>query len=307
MEENKQLTNNQSSNVITIADLILILIKRIKLFISIVVLGIIMSIIAFIYKQNAYLYGYTLNPPQYLSINTSNPPYNANSKIVSNNKLIMYLNSYIAEMQQIAKYADIREKISQIQLFGTIDYKESPYVSIYLKGHLNDQSQTYFILNKYIQFTQQQLQHDIIQPHKNDQLAAKQVLEQQAATTKNKINEIDKNIHDLAVLSHNNTQSPQTLKRQLNLASNQQSQYTKALARLQLQINAINASLKSFTNLSIGKKIAKIDKPVGLSKAMVLPLGIILSIIVALGIVFLVEYVSNLFIEIKRKKSANIL
>ena len=192
----------------------------------------------------------------------SNSNSNGIAPIVTTDELIGYLNFYLQSYK--------------LKNVGLIEIKSLPnnksYIALSFKSSQFHKSEMSKVVDNYISYAQNKFNENVIEPKKQFIIQINKNLE--------------KSYNDLkSLLPKNMTDSKNSF------------DDTKAfvqLSEIQSDIQNNNLALSSFKSFKVIGGLIQSNKPVGLSKSMILVLGIVLSIILALVIIFLVEFFVNL-------------
>ncbi|MCF6775597.1 hypothetical protein L3V83_03305 [Thiotrichales bacterium 19X7-9] len=268
------------------------IIKRIKLFLTVLILGFLITIIAFIYKKDNYDYSYHLTPPEYF--------FNAKfQNIISNTKLNNYIDYYLSTFIQQQKSIEEKNYAKRIQQSYLKADTNTAFINLSLKGNKNELKIIKKTLNDYVQYLKNQIDSSIIQKLKLSLNLDKTTLENKYSSLFKLKNDLDNNTSEVKeVITHNTlikdkAQFSQTILESdayLTLA-NKQFDLSIKLINLKNDINSINLAIDTIQNLQIQAQLIQSDQLIGLSKMNVLIIGIILTIILSVILTLLVESV----------------
>ncbi|MCF6807000.1 hypothetical protein L3V79_01165 [Thiotrichales bacterium 19S9-12] len=303
MDATKQYTDN---SLISLHDILAIFIKRIKLFTSIFLIGIIVSAIAIKLRPNQYHYGYTVLPP----LKISNAHY---QNILTNEQLTNYLKFYLAEFSNIQTNKEDKLLLSQVEILtppqllskkekatvkANIDSSNYPFPLVQVATTEKNKSQAKALLKDYIRYASEQFNQNVLKRYRLELQLQKTQLSSNLANTQKVLAYADQyEIKTPKKQTSNQTEVPNYLTfSSATLAANQAfalamkkiSLYEKSLSD-KSQLNELEKTPESITNFKINSHFLEDIKPVGTSKALLLAIAIFISFVFACIAIFLVE------------------
>ncbi|MCF6764270.1 hypothetical protein L3V82_00695 [Thiotrichales bacterium 19S3-7] len=289
-DNNGQIYNN---DIISLSDILNTLKKHIKLFLFILVIGVILSIGAFLHKKNNYAYTYYIKNPEYFSGDSY-------INLIPNNQLNDYLNFYLDLFIKQAP-PEVIPYAKRIYLESPKD-KNKPFIPININGHQDEQKMLKMTLDSYLQYSKKNLQTNIIEKFRIDLNLRKTILENEYASLEQLQNQLTQNSNNLKQSLDSQTQiktkkaiAVTTMQSAaLVTLGNNYIDLSNRLINLNTQIKKINLSLDSIQNIQIQGPLQQSITPVGITKRQVLILSIIAFIILAFILVFIVEQITNL-------------
>ncbi|TNF69127.1 MAG: hypothetical protein EP298_05270 [Gammaproteobacteria bacterium] len=304
--DNHANNDNHYPHTLSLAHYLQMIIKRIKLFLAILILGFLITIIAFIYKKNNYDYSYNLTPPEYF--------FNAKfQNIIENTKLNNYVDYYLSRFIQQQKVVEEKDYAKRIQQSYLKAGTSTAFINLSLKGNKNELKMITQTLDDYVQYLQNQFDSSIIQKLKLSLNLNKTTLENKYSSLLKLKNDLDNNTSEVKeVLTHNTSVKSKTQFSQTILESdaylalaNKQFDLSVKLINLKNDINSINLAIDTIQNLQTQGRLIESDQLIGLSKMDVLIIGIILTIILAFTVVLLIESIRLNYAKTTSNKSMN--
>jgi capsular polysaccharide biosynthesis protein len=278
---------------ISLTNILVSIVRNIKIFIVILVLGGLFSVaIAFLYKPT-YHYKQMIQPPFYLS-------GKAEVSILDGTKLDVVLNNILEDKQQNVSDDRLLNDI-QVLAPGSVDKNQKRiFFSLSVNAKLSDKQKVCdlfdllmndfsdsMIVKKQVELWKQNL-------HRNIELNQKNIDRYQKI-----INSDNRYLKELSSSKNVGTLQGQTL---LASYTNQIERYQGKVfslqdqqQRLSLELSSLQPKLSSFGNITYTKTSK-------LSKVEILLIGIVLSIFVSLFIVFIKVVLSNAIAECKKLK-----
>ncbi|WP_440616715.1 Wzz/FepE/Etk N-terminal domain-containing protein [Cysteiniphilum sp. 6C5] len=277
--------SQQDNDIISISDLLVTLIKHIKLWFVLVVLGAILSIVYGIKHQDNYEYSAYLLGPSYID----------NGQLMSvmgEGKLSKLIDIYYKQYQDNGKSSE--DKLKDKMQFDVAK------LMLHVKAKYKEQGQVNELFTQFIAYIQKQQQYinNINNWQKNVEFNLAQ-LQQQNKVYGDTVNQFQHNMDSLTRSQDLATVNGQAL---LNNLSNTILSYQNQMFSNNITIQHYKSQLKTLDHsVLIYGGMIRSYKPVGLTSPMIIVLGIILSLILATIIVFMVEFVRNLRQEVKQK------
>lgn len=277
--------SQQDNDIISISDLLITLLKHIKLWFVLVVLGVILSIVYGIKHQDNYEYSAYLVGPSYID----------NGRLVNvmgDDKLAKLIDIYYRQ------YQDDRESPKD-NLKDTMQF-DIEKLMLHVKAKYKAQGQVNELFTQFISYIQNQQQYinNIDNWQKNVEFSLNQV-EQQNKVYGDTVKQFQHNMDSLTKSQDLATVNGQAL---LNNLSNTILSYQNQMFSNNITIQHYKSQLKTLNhNTFMYGGMIRSYKPVGLTSPVIVILGIILSLILATVIVFVIEFMRNLRQEVKQK------
>ncbi|GGF94619.1 MULTISPECIES: hypothetical protein [Cysteiniphilum] len=275
--------SQQDNDIISMSDLLVTLIKHIKLWLVIVVLGVILSIVYGVKHQDNYEFSANLLGPSYISEGTAH-------WVMDKSELSNLIGVYYKQYQD-ANANDFF--INKVQF-------DADKLQLNIKAKKDQNEQVITLLNEFIDYaqTQEQYKTTISNWQENVEFGLKQ-LQQQNKVYADTVKQFQHNIETLSQTKDLATVNGQAL---LNNLSNTILSYQSQMFGNDIKIQHYKSQLQTLNKkiLLLGGVI-KSYKPIGLTSPVIVILGIILSLVLATIIVFIIEFIKNLRQEVKQK------
>ncbi|WP_192483093.1 MULTISPECIES: hypothetical protein [Cysteiniphilum] len=277
--------SQQDNDIISMSDLLVTLIKHIKLWLVIVVLGVILSVIYGVKHKDNYEFSANLLGPSY----------------IDSGQLIRVMGT-----EEFSKLIDIYYQHYRDNNLGSKDELESRMqfdpakLMMTIKAKKDEQEQVNKIFTHFIAYIQKQQQYidNINNWQENIEFNLKQ-LQQQSKIYSDVVKKFQHNMDSLTKSKDLATVNGQAL---LNNLSNTILSYQNQMFHNDIKIQHYKSQLKTLNRSTfIYGGVIKSYKPVGLTSLVIVILGIILSLILATIIVFIIEFIKNMRQEVKQK------
>ena len=277
--------SQQDNDIISMSDLLVTLIKHIKLWLVIVVLGVILSVIYGVKHKDNYEFSANLLGPSY----------------IDSGQLIR-----IMGRDEFSKLIDIYYQHYRDSNRGSKDELESRMqfdpakLTMMIKAKKDEQEQVNKIFTHFIAYIQKQQQYidNINNWQENIEFNLKQ-LQQQSKIYGDVVKKFQHNMDSLTKSKDLATVNGHAL---LNNLYNTILSYQNQMFHNDIKIQHYKSQLKTLNrSMFIYGGVIKSYKPVGLNSPVIVILGIILSLILATIIVFVIEFIGNLRQEVKQK------
>lgn len=277
--------SQQDNDIISISDLLVTLIKHIKLWFLLVVLGAILSIIYGVKHQDNYEYSAYLWGPSYID--------SGQLMRVMGEKELSKLSDIYYKQYQDDNFSFVKNLMNQMEF-------NSSEQLLSVKAKKNQQQSVNELFTQFISHIQKQQQYikNINSWQENVKSNLKQ-LEQQNQIYGDTVKQFQHNMDSLTTLKDVATVNGQAL---LNNLSNTILSYQNQMYSNDARIQYYKSQLQTLNpNMFIYAGIIRSYKPVGLTSPVIIILGIILSLIFATIVVFVIEFIRKLRQEVKQK------
>lgn len=277
--------SQQDNDIISISDLLVTLIKHIKLWFLLVVLGAILSIIYGVKHQDNYEYSAYLWGPSYID--------SGQLMRVMGEKELSKLSDIYYKQYQDDNFSFVKNLMNQMEF-------NSSEQLLSVKAKKNQQQSVNELFTQFISHIQKQQQYikNINSWQENVKSNLKQ-LEQQNQIYGDTVKQFQHNMDSLTTSKDVATVNGQAL---LNNLSNTILSYQNQMYSNDARIQYYKSQLQTLNpNMFIYAGIIRSYKPVGLTSPVIIILGIILSLIFATIVVFVIEFIRKLRQEVKQK------
>ncbi|MFZ9035448.1 MAG: Wzz/FepE/Etk N-terminal domain-containing protein [Francisellaceae bacterium] len=279
--------DSQESDIIRLSDIVIVFMKRFKLWLALFIIGLICSIVMAVMHTNKYQYSAIVDSPRYINY-VQNGSNGSITSILDNNQLQNLLTlGYNGFMSNTSS----DELANDLSLDS--DKKNIGISIVTAKG-------------------QQQKVRAVFEDFLNSPLLKKQVsaavdawknsLLLQKENAQNSLNQLTSQIHEL----QQQLKQLNSVDKTTSLSSSivqQISGYQSQIMENQSSIKLISAELASLIpDLSIsGDQIVMAEKAKGLSTSLLGILGVLLSLFIATVVIFIAEAIVNIKKEVRQK------